>query len=576
METNQKAFAIFITTYVVIPKGATSVQVRKSGFVSTELSLLGFWENMLNQFKKFFLYARKSTDTEDRQVRSIDDQIAELKELAEKESFEIVQIFVEKQTAKEPGRPIFNEMLTSIESGKAEGILAWHPDRLARNSVDGGKIIYLLDIGKLKSLKFPTFWFEPTPQGKFMLQIAFGQSKYYVDNLSENIKRGHRQKLKQGLWPQMAPLGYLNEKNTKTIIVDKQKAALIKRAFELYSTGKYSFRELREIINDLGLIGRKQKTLSISNYQYLLKNPFYYGIIRYNGELYEGKHESIIAKKLFDKVQEVMQSKSRPNKKKPKYFVFRGFIYCGECGCLITAETQKGHNYYRCTKRKTKCSQRYIREEELVRQISQYIQKVSLLDDWAAKMIAELKKEKTEAVQSSTSFAQKIQKKISGIDKKLERLMSAYLENALTLEEYQGAKNKLVEEKQLLKDKKASFEQKRNNWFEPAIEFVKTAKYAKILAKSKNLENQRDFLKKCGSNFQIFNQKLVFDFKNPWKILTQAEPSPIFCLKIGLGEATTTFLGSAAKPPKYTKATPKASQLSKCSNWRRGRDSNPR
>ena len=196
------------------------------------------------QTKKFFLYARKSTDTEEKQVRSIDDQIAELKELAKKENIEIAKIFIEKQTAKEPGRPIFNEILSRIEKGEAEGILAWHPDRLARNSVDGGQIIYLVDTGIIKELKFPTFWFENTPQGKFMLQIAFGQSKYYVDNLSENIKRGIRQKLKNGLWPQMAPLGYLNDKNTKSIIVNKNKARLIKKAFELYSTGNYCFHVL--------------------------------------------------------------------------------------------------------------------------------------------------------------------------------------------------------------------------------------------------------------------------------------------------------------------------------------------
>ena len=193
-----------------------------------------------NQTKKFFIYARKSTDSEDRQVRSIADQIAELKELAKKENLEIVDIIVEKQTAKKPGRPMFADMLKRMEAGEATGILAWHPDRLARNSVDGGQIIYLVDIGVIKELKFPTFWFDPTPQGKFMLSIAFGQSKYYVDNLSENIKRGHRQKLKQGLWSQMAPLGYLNDKKTKMIYLDKEKAPLIKKAFEVYATGKYN------------------------------------------------------------------------------------------------------------------------------------------------------------------------------------------------------------------------------------------------------------------------------------------------------------------------------------------------
>lgn len=154
-----------------------------------------------NQTKKFFIYARKSTDSEDRQVRSINDQIAELKELAKKENLEIVDIFVEKQTAKKPGRPVFAEMLKRIEAGKAEGILARHPNRLARNSVDGGQIIYLVDTGVIKELKFPTFWFDPTPQGKFMLSIDSGQSKYYIDNLSENIKRGHRQKLSRGCVP---------------------------------------------------------------------------------------------------------------------------------------------------------------------------------------------------------------------------------------------------------------------------------------------------------------------------------------------------------------------------------------
>ena len=97
---------------------------------------------------------------------------------------------IEKCTAKMPGRPVFNSLLTRIKNGEATGILAWHPDRLARNSVDGGEIVYLIDTGVIKSLVFPSFWFEPSPQGKFMLNMAFGQSKYYVDSLSEIIRKG--------------------------------------------------------------------------------------------------------------------------------------------------------------------------------------------------------------------------------------------------------------------------------------------------------------------------------------------------------------------------------------------------
>ena len=115
---------------------------------------------------KYFLYARKSTDEPDRQILSIEAQITELKEFAEREKLNIVETFIESQAAKIPGRPIFNEMIKRIESGEAEGILAWHPDRLARNSIDGGQIIYLVDTGKITTLKFPTFWFDTTPQGK--------------------------------------------------------------------------------------------------------------------------------------------------------------------------------------------------------------------------------------------------------------------------------------------------------------------------------------------------------------------------------------------------------------------------
>ena len=181
--------------------------------------------------QKFFLYARKSTDVEDKQVLSIEAQITELREFAKRENLEIVEELVEKQSAKIPGRPIFNEMLDKIENGEADGILAWHADRLARNSVDGGRIIYLLDTEKLAGLKFPTLWFENTPQGKFMLNIVFGQSKYYVDSLSENTKRGLRQKVRRGEYPSVAPIGYINDVRMKSIIVDRKKAKVIKAAF---------------------------------------------------------------------------------------------------------------------------------------------------------------------------------------------------------------------------------------------------------------------------------------------------------------------------------------------------------
>jgi DNA invertase Pin-like site-specific DNA recombinase len=337
---------------------------------------------------RYILYARKSTESEERQVLSIEAQVSELKEFAAKEKLEIVASLSEAQTAKEPGRMKFAEMLSFLQAGKADGILSWHPDRLARNSIDGGQIVYLLDTGIIKDLKFPTFWFDNTPQGKFMLNIAFGQSKYYIDNLSENIRRGHRAKLRRGVFPGFAPLGYSNNHRTRDIDIDPEKATLVRKGFELYATSKYTLKQIARALKDLGLRSYKGNVLSVSCVQRLLQNHFYYGIFKFKGETHQGTHEPLVPKKLFDECQEVMKNRGHiKTRKAEKTFPFRGLFTCGECGCAITAELQKGHNYYRCTKKKVTCSQKYVREEMLTEQVKSFLQKfwdvpVNLVDDY--------------------------------------------------------------------------------------------------------------------------------------------------------------------------------------------------
>jgi DNA invertase Pin-like site-specific DNA recombinase len=484
---------------------------------------------------KYFLYIRKSTDEDDRQVLSLEAQETELLEFAEKEKLVIVDIFRESQTAKEPGRAVFNKMLERIEKGEANGILAWHPDRLARNSVDGGKIIFLIDSEKIKSLKFPTFWFEATPQGKFMLNIAFGQSKYFVDNLSENTKRGLRQKLRRGEWPGWAPLGYLNDLRTHTIVKDPERFHLVKKIFELYATGNYSLKDLRDKMTSLGLFSRKGKKLSVSIIQNILANPFYYGVFRYNGELYQGKHEPTIAKKLFDKCQKVLASRARPQKRNVKEYAFRGLLTCAECGCAITSETQKGHNYYRCTKKRGKCSQPYIREELLAKQISDLIQKVSLPPSWADKMIMALEKDKEKEVQDGKTFAQNLKNQIKECEEKLDKLLDAHLEGVISKEEYLAKKQKILNQKIEISEKLKDFERKDNHWLEPAKNFILAAKQAKIIALQENLFEKKDFLKKIGSNRILRERKVFVSFKNPWKILANLPADPAPCK--GAGEA---------------------------------------
>ncbi len=377
---------------------------------------------------KFFLYARKSTDVEDKQVLSIEAQITELRAFAKQNNLAIIEELTEKQSAKIPGRPIFGEMIKRIENGEADGILAWPPDRLARNSVDGGKVIYLIDCGCIAALKFPQFWFEPTPQGKFMLNIAFGQSKYYVDSLSENTKRGLRQKVRRGEYPSIAPIGYINDVRMKSIVVDRKKAKIIREMFEFYATGNARLEDVSDFLAKHGIHSRGGKRIHKTRATFILSNPFYTGLFRYAGELHEGRHEPIITKKLFDTAQEVLKERGKPQRKpKNEPQAFCGLISCAECGMMITGEykvkKQKNGNthnytYYHCTKKNkaVKCSQPCIRQEELDSQLSSLIQKVSLPADWAEKLLKMAERDKEQSAQSAFAFVQEAQNKIRAIN----------------------------------------------------------------------------------------------------------------------------------------------------------------
>ncbi len=478
---------------------------------------------------RYIIYARKSTESEERQVMSIESQLSELNEFAAKEKLEIVASLCEAQTAKEPGRMKFAEMLSFLESGKADGILSWNPDRLARNSIDGGQIIYLLDTGKIKDLKFPTHWFENTPQGKFMLNIAFGQSKYYIDNLAENIKRGHRAKLRKGIWPGFAPLGYMNNHKTRNIDIEIGKALLIKKGFELYSAGKYTLKQIARILKDLGLRSYKGNVLSISCVQRLLQNQFYYGLFKFKGETHQGTHEPIISKKLFDICQEIMKDRGHiKTRKAEKTFPFRGLLTCGECGCAITAETQKGHSYYRCTKKREMCSQKYIREELLTDQIKSCLQKVSLSSQDTEKVLSKLDKDEQKARENGHALVQNLKSELSEIEAKLDKLLSAYLDEIITSEEYAVQKQKMLDRRVEQKEEISEIEDKGVSWLEPMREVILLSSQAKILLSQGDKTQIRAFLKNVGSNFMLNSKRLEISPKNGWRARVAGEPMTSF------------------------------------------------
>ncbi len=526
--------------------------------------------------QNYYLYARKSTDVEDKQVLSIEAQLVELREYAKRESLDITAEYIEKQSAKAPGRPMFGKMLAEIEQSGGN-ILAWHPDRMARNSIDGGQIIYLLDSGKIGTLKFPSFWFENTSQGKFMLSIAFGQSKYYVDNLAENTKRGLRQKVRRGEYPSHAPVGYLNDVRTKSIAVDKRRSPVILSAFELYAKGDQRLEDIAVFLKSHRIVTKGGKQLSKDQIKRILTNPFYYGYFKYCGEVHEGKHTPIISKKLFDEVQTIIKQRGKPQKGKTEPQILCGLLSCGSCGLMVTAEHKVKHQkngntheyvYYRCTKKRkdVKCLEPAVTQPQLTEQISSLLAEYAMPEAWASQLEVMLDKDEQEASQASGVFVANAQAKITAITGKLQRLLDGYLDQDIEQTIYRTKQAELMSEKKSLEEQVSKLTLTSNVWVEPMRNWIKQAVSIREIAKSDNLLALKTQSK------EIFGLNLLLKNRKARLRAPEAQLSPLTSHWVALCASLQNFEKSGKnpksflvvrerglEPPRLTALAPKAS-----------------
>lgn len=344
---------------------------------------------------RYCLYARKSTEQEDKQALSIESQVREMQSLAERDGLEIIEIKREAHSSKEVGqRPVYNELIAEIKQGKFNGILTWAPDRLSRNAGDLGAVVDLMDQGLLREIRTYGQKFTNNPNEKFLLMILGSQAKLENDNKMVNVKRGLRARCEMGLWPSVPPTGYLPnpDRNKKCeVIVDELRAPVIKQMYERVAYDGWSGRKLfKWLTHDIRFKTRNGKPLTLSNIYIILKSDFYYGSFEYpkgSGQWYKGKHEPIITKELFDQVQEKITSDHMVHAQ-DKEFAFTRMITCGLCGSGVTADekfkklkddTLARYVYYGCTKFKDKfCKCGYIREEELTEQLAEILDTVSL------------------------------------------------------------------------------------------------------------------------------------------------------------------------------------------------------
>lgn len=341
---------------------------------------------------KYVLYARKSTESEEKQVLSIDSQIKEMLQIAEREGLEIVDIRRESHSAKDSGqRPVFNEIVKDLRSGRYTGILTWAPDRLSRNAGDLGTLVDLMDQKVLFEIKTYGQKFTNSPNEKFLLMILCSQAKLENDNKSVNVKRGLRMRCEMGLWPAPAPTGYLNEKRIDRkgyVMVDPERAPVVRQIFEKIAYEKWSGRRIYHWLKfDMNFrSSTSNKPLTLSNIYRLLQLTFYYGTYEYpagSGNWYTGKHTPIISRELFEKANEQLK-RDKITRGESKEFAFTKLMTCELCGSGITAQekfkTLKGNGlnvryvYYGCTRSKDlKCKNPNVREEELVKQLIELV-----------------------------------------------------------------------------------------------------------------------------------------------------------------------------------------------------------
>jgi site-specific DNA recombinase len=498
---------------------------------------------------KYFIYCRKSSEDKDRQVLSIESQTAVLQEVVERGRLEVAATFTESKSAKAPGRPVFNEMLKEIEHGRAQGILCWKLDRLARNPVDEGRIKWLLQKGTIQRIMTPDRDYNPS-DNVLITSVEFGMANQYIRDLSNNVKRGNRTKLENGWLPGYAPPGYLNEKTTKTIVQDPGRFSLVHQMWDLLLTGAYSPQRILDVaIHEWGLLTPKQKRrggrpYSLSAIYRIFSNPFYAGVLQREGTVYQGKHVRMITLEEFDRVQEILGRKGRPRPKTHE-FAFTGMIRCGQCGLSVTAEDKVNrygsrYVYYHCTRRRrtSECRQPFVEVRKLEALISKFLSELALPGDIHRFLLKHLDDVKIDGERDTAAQRKSLEAAIATASRSLAGLTSMRVRDLITDDEFLAQRQELQREEIKLKQNLAALDDEAG-WFEPARDLFFFSNRAVSWFQEGDNETKRLILEIAGSNFLLKDRELSIDAKKPFRQRTETVS---FSQLSALVEDVRTFL----------------------------------
>ena len=475
---------------------------------------------------KFVIYCRKSLEGEDRQMLSLDAQERELLELAKKYNLNVVAIFRESMSAKSVGRPVFEEMMEYVASGKADSILCWKLDRLARNFIDGGLVIDMLQKSSIKEIRTFEGIHLPT-DNVLMIALQFGTANQYVRDLSTNVKRGNREKLIQGGWPHRAGFGYLNDKADKTLIVNEKQVPYVVRAFELYVKDRYTLKQVTNFLYDEGLRTGTGNKFGKSQVHRILSNRLYTGYtVDGDGVIRKGNHQALVSVSLFNEAQELLHGKAHIRPKKHLYSA-QGFLRCNVCSCNITVDTQKGIQYYYCTNGKAVCDQHknYMRSDYVDVLMSDLFKELQF-DDELIEMSAEAYKIKNGKDDNYIEITlETLNNELNLLLQKELRLSDGWSSKTVRDEVYNVQIKEITNKRLELEEQIQNI--KKTNKGKVTLEQIKKVftdsnKASKQYLKVEN-EERRNMLKKLLSNATVKDKKIVsYQFISLYSVIAKA------------------------------------------------------
>jgi site-specific DNA recombinase len=487
----------------------------------------------------YVIYARKSSESEDRQVLSIDSQIRELRAIATRERVHIAEVLIETKSAKAPGRPVFGELMRRVSRGEVVGVLCWKMDRLSRNPLDSGVILQAQADGKLVQIITSDGIKTSASNDRLMGTFELAFATKFIDDLRENTKRGLRERLSRGWATTVPPIGYVNDVIHKTIVKDPTRFLLVRKMWDLLLSGEQRPEQIRSIANEQwGLRTRKfrrkgGKPLARTTVYSIFSNPFYTGVIPLaDGRRYPGKHEPMVTRDEFEHAQQLL---GRPGRARPvrREFAFTGIFKCGNCGATITAEEHtkpsgRRYVYYHCSRHRVtgqKCREPAIPETDLVEQLAEQLGRLTIPTS-----VLEWLKKKAEQVlttdhERQATVRSTLKEALRSVEKEQSNLLSLQLRDLVPLEIYAEKSRELEARRTSLHDRLAAVDRNNDDLADRLGELFDFASTVRLMFTTGTGVQRRVILETAGSNYVLKDKKASFHLARPLGLVADAHAS---------------------------------------------------